>query len=381
LFGPTELLAPITPQEFLTGYWEKRVCHIGGRAPEYYSGVFSIADVDASLLPVRQAVAEPVARPVKHRKSESAEDTGSLYQSFLEGSTINVNFIDRQFPALNRLCRTMEQLFHFPSGANLYLTPPKSQGFSAHYDTHDVFVLQISGEKRWDIWAPTYSLPLRESNQPVPRDLAGPAESILLKPGDLLYLPRGFIHQAYTENEVTLHVTVRVEPLRWLDLAIAALKLTAEQTPALREALPPGFLHDTNLSKTARNHLRDLLGPLVQDSDILAGVTVLGKELTSKLFPLLDNRFETLGAIGSLSQASVLRKRDGTVSFLESANGRLNLYFGGNLTSVPQRVSPALEFIIANDTFTVEAIPGLDESSRLVLARRLVKAGYLTTSS
>ena len=85
---------------------------------------------------------------------------------------------------------------------NAYVTPPSSQGFAPHYDTHDVFVLQISGEKHWLIHAPVHPDPL--STQPwtehraaVARAAtASPSSTRCCAPGDALYLPRGWIHSA-----------------------------------------------------------------------------------------------------------------------------------------------------------------------------------------
>jgi hypothetical protein len=377
-FGPQELLAPLTTQDFLSDYWEKNFCHISGRGPIYYSKVFAIADVDAALFPVRQFVPEPAARAINSRKTETASDAGSLYQSFIDGSSINVNHIDKQFPSINRLCRKLEQLFHFPSGANLYLTPPHSQGFAAHYDRHEVFVLHISGEKRWDIWHPNQLLPLSDSTHPVPKDLGEPLARITLKPGDMLYLPRGWVHQAYSEDATTLHVSVRVEPFRWLDIAVEALRLSADRNEGLRRSLPCRFLDNPEASTIAPELLRDFMGPLVESCDITEALAVLGKQFTRRLMPLLDNRFETLGAIGGLSLESVIGKREGAVTFLEVSDEKVHIYFGGNVVSMPERVLHAINFIVANDTFSVKAIPGLDDASRLVVVRKLIKGGYLT---
>jgi hypothetical protein len=378
LFGPKELFAPQGIDRFLSDYWEKNFCHISGRGSAYYSGVFSIADVDAALFPVRQFAPEPAARAINSRKVESSADAGSLYQRFAEGSSINVNHIDKQFPSINRLCRTMEQLFHFPSGANLYLTPPGSQGFAAHYDRHEVFVLHISGEKRWDIWGPDQLLPLRDSAHPVPKDPGEPLARITLKPGDMLYLPRGFVHQAYSEAATTLHVTVRVEPIRWLDIATEVLRAGADRNEALRRSLPPGYLGNESVSQTAKDLLRPFLGSSIEDSDIVNAISEVSRQFTRHLVPLLDNRFETLGSIAELSLSSVIAKRTGAVTFVEVSGGQVHIYFGGNVVSMPERVLPSVRFIETHDNFVLQTLPGLDDSSRIVLVRKLILGGYLT---
>lgn len=97
-------------------------------------------------------------------------------------------------------------------GANIYLTPPNSQGFAPHYDDIEAFVLQIEGKKEWSLYAP------RSENEKLPRESSGnfqqdeigePIFTQILEPGDLLYFPRGWIHQAKTvQNCHSLHITL-----------------------------------------------------------------------------------------------------------------------------------------------------------------------------
>jgi hypothetical protein len=202
----------------------------------------------------------------------------------------------------------------------------------------------------------------------------------VLQPGDLLYLPRGVVHQAYAEDQVTLHITVSVEPFRWFEVAGAALKAAAVRHLALRESLPAGFLNRPDVIQLARGRLRELLS-MVEESDIDAALAETAKALTGQLTPVLDNRFETLGALSSLCQESVLCRRVGSVGFLEPEGDSLRLHFGGNSVTAPARIRAALEFAMTAGRFAVKTIPGLDAESRLVLARRLVKAGFLTFAS
>lgn len=108
----------------------------------------------------------------------------------------------------------LQEHFHCLVGANVYLTPPKSQGFAPHYDDIEAFVLQIEGKKEWTLYEP------RSEDEKLPRESSGnfeqgeigePYLSVVLSPGDLLYFPRGFIHQAKTvENSHSLHITLSV---------------------------------------------------------------------------------------------------------------------------------------------------------------------------
>lgn len=109
--------------------------------------------------------------------------------------------------------------------ANLYLTPENEKALSPHYDSHDVFALQISGEKHWILYDDTYyKTPLMHGFQPIfQREQLSGAKEITLKAGDLLYMPRGVPHEAYTTDQSSMHITLGVHSTQWLDLFSKAL--------------------------------------------------------------------------------------------------------------------------------------------------------------
>src|SRR5208283_1139855 len=99
------------------------------------------------------------------------------------------------------------------------LTPGNTAGFSPHYDTHEVFVVQVGGRKRWRIYEPPIVLPHR--SQPFVRAGYAPPAPLLeceLCPGDLLYLPRGYVHSATTSEGYSAHVTIGLTVYTWVEL-------------------------------------------------------------------------------------------------------------------------------------------------------------------
>lgn len=96
-------------------------------------------------------------------------------------------------------------------GANVYLTPGNSQGFAPHWDDIDAFILQIEGKKLWRVYPPTEPYPRFSSKDFTEADLeAAPIFEVLLCPGDVLYMPKGFIHQAMAPvgEDHSLHLTL-----------------------------------------------------------------------------------------------------------------------------------------------------------------------------
>lgn len=150
-------------------------------------------------------------------------------------------------PALHKFNATVQEYFHCLVGANVYLTPPNSQGFAPHYDDIEAFVLQVEGKKEWMLYPP------RSENEQMPRESSGnfqqdeigePCFTIVLEPGDMLYFPRGWIHQAKTiPNCHSLHITLSVyQKTSYADLFEELMKDTLkkaiESEISLRQGVP-----------------------------------------------------------------------------------------------------------------------------------------------
>jgi bifunctional lysine-specific demethylase and histidyl-hydroxylase NO66 len=173
-----------------------------------------------------------------------------LVRLFADGSTLVLQALHRVWPPILEFCQRLTAELGHPVQANAYVTPPQNQGFSAHYDVHDVFVLQIEGEKRWRIHQPILESPLRDQPwadrkaQVERRAQEPPLIEALLRPGDCLYLPRGYLHAATALGGVSTHLTLGVHV--WTRYALAeqlmdqALQSLANN-PAVRGSLALGI--------------------------------------------------------------------------------------------------------------------------------------------
>ena len=88
-------------------------------------------------------------------------DMRRVLQEFERGATIVLQALHVTHPPLTAFARELEDELRHPVQVNAYYTPRAAQGLPVHHDTHDVFVLQISGEKRWLVYEPVLELPLR----------------------------------------------------------------------------------------------------------------------------------------------------------------------------------------------------------------------------
>jgi len=173
-----------------------------------------------------------------------------LVRLFADGSTLVLQALHRFWPPILEFCQRLAAELGHPIQANAYVTPPQNQGFSAHYDVHDVFVLQIEGEKRWLIHPPVLESPLRDQPwadrkaQVEKRAQEPPLFDAVLRPGDCLYLPRGYLHAATALGGVTTHLTLGIHV--WTRYALAEQVMhqalqTLAANPAVRGSLALGM--------------------------------------------------------------------------------------------------------------------------------------------
>jgi len=167
-------------------------------------------------------------------------DLPRLLQRFDQGASLVLSQFQETHPPLAKFCRGLERLFLHAVQSNIYLTPPAAQGFRTHFDTHDVLVLQVDGRKRWRVWdGERIERPTRRTPWPGNMPPLGEPHILILEPGDALYIPRGVMHDAATEEGGrSLHATIGFMEPSWSQ-ALRSLIDEAEALDAsLRQSVP-----------------------------------------------------------------------------------------------------------------------------------------------
>lgn len=389
--GLKTFLSPTAPARFFADAWEKIPHRIARKRPRYHEGLISSSDLDAVVAQIRAPAVEALLRVVRQEDKDlrsktvptdgrGAPDRQSLHRWMGEGYTLVLNELDQRWGPISMLARGLEDDFGHRVGVNAYFTPPRSQGFLPHADDHDVFILQIEGTKSWRIYKPLIELPTREIPQEeIRRSLGAPARVLTLGPGDLLYLPRGWIHECSTSRSASLHLTVGVHVFRWLDFAKQALELAAQKNLTLRKALPPRALLNPDSAGSVQEHWPKLLHALnaVDAEEALSGIAA--KFVESGQQPL-DGRFARGGQAENLTLESTVYRRAGMRCIASMQDRVACIRFPGNSVSGPFRIDPALRFIAKTRRFRVKDLPeSLEPGAKLVLVRRLVREGLLST--
>lgn len=385
-----DLIQPFDIQDFETNFWEKQVMHIKRNDPAFFSFLFSIEALDKVLEysrpkggNLRVVKSQQPLNPAIYENQDGSLNLNQLYAAYADGHTIVINEIQRFWDPIKTLVESFRRYISHHVVANLYLTPENEKALSPHYDSHDVFALQISGEKHWLLYEDTYcKTPLLHSFQPVfQREHLTGVREVTMRAGDILYMPRGVPHEAYTTDQSSMHITIGVHSTQWIDFITKSLVSLSQKHIELRKALPIGYLNSTHaklLSADSELNFITILQQIFQKDIVNGSLNILEEEFRIKEQPRPDGHFASLDKINHISLDSLLAKREGLTSKVSNNITGARISFQGNVIKGPSPIASSLEFISQQEgTFSVREIPFLNDENKLKLAKRLVRGGLL----
>jgi len=276
------MISPTSVSDFYKDYWEKKPLHLKRSDPSFYKSVFSTKAFDKIIREQRVLYGKNLDVTSYDGKRETHNPVGRVFPAVLwdfynNGCSIRMLNPQTFHNGVWRLCSTLQDHFHNMVGANVYLTPPGTQGFAPHWDDVEVFMLQLEGKKHWKIYSPRSkeeTLPRFSSGNFEQNEVGTPLLEVDLEPGDMIYMPRGTIHQGNClSDEHSLHITISAYQLNsWTDLLEkllpAALTAASQEDLQFREGLPRDFLlnmgvaHEENKS-SAREQFMDKVKKLM----------------------------------------------------------------------------------------------------------------------
>ena len=382
------LIDPLPAAEFERDYYEQRLLHVRREASPYYAGLLSISDLD-HVLGTHAADCRDIGLvrsdgDVPAR--EYANDAGRIrplevVRHFDDGATVVFNQLQRRVPALARLCAALGRRFSSRVQTNAYLTPPGARGFDPHWDTHDVFVLQVSGAKRWSIHGTPVKLPLRGQRFEPGAPPGEVSREFELGPGSALYLPRGLMHAARSTAEPSLHITLGLTAFTWADFLVESVAAAALEHEALRRNLPRNFIGEDFPAEERRRLLGEKLAFVQSRFDPAAVSRRFADEVLAADAPLFTDLLSRRLGGDRLTLGSRVRRRAGLLTEAAQEGETCLVRFCGREIRLPAGAWPALRFALAADEFAVQDLPDcLDADGKLTLVRRLVREGILQPS-
>jgi ribosomal protein L16 Arg81 hydroxylase len=361
------IVAPLGAERFKAEYLGRRPVHLEGGA-EKWAAVMSwpVLNRLLGMASIWSTVSLPMVLdketipPGAYAAPAVGRDGGQVLrpdplkvQDWLKrGATLVANDIDQLTPELRAFCGAMEGALGGKVQANLYLSSKRRQGFRVHYDTHDVFAVHTMGEKTWFVFEGRAEQPIAH---PLFKDL--PPEhherakgelwkEVRLRPGDLLYLPRGQYHYALAEDGACVHLACGITYPIGLDVVSYLFeRMVAE--PLARANLPQG---DPRALRQRLAALAERIGAVLGDTRALADVE---RFIAGYRYPRAEY---ALPEVIDAAEARWRRKAQG-VRLVEQG-GRAGLVKEGSRQAVeiPLAVKAEVAWVLARPEFTREEL-------------------------
>lgn len=244
----------LTPGDFRAEYFEQKPRHFRGALAER---PFAWSDVDRllqfidprvpmmrmfvnGLLPDQAYTEEFVERGRTRRRLNKAK----FYDLMGKGATLQINWVEDHSVEAKRLCLEVARFAGAQTSGNAYMSFTGDGSFGKHWDTHDVFVMQLIGRKSWRIFSPTFPLPLTyqtndRSGQTCPEEAA---IELIMEEGDVLYVPRGWWHHVIPLRGGSFHLSVGTYAPSVFDYIVqTSAKYLEQQIAARRSFTPAGY--------------------------------------------------------------------------------------------------------------------------------------------
>jgi bifunctional lysine-specific demethylase and histidyl-hydroxylase NO66 len=378
------LLHPLTVETFLNEIWGATHHHVSRNCPQYFDSLLdcsaSVDELVGLFRPDLSLVSLVRGNDKKdqyvYRLAGGGFDAAGVGKDFANGYTVVLESVQRYVRAIASLLHSIEVELNFAAQANAYITPPESQGFVAHYDDHDVLVLQIRGSKIWHLYDADVAPHEMRRQEPVATAALPSPTDVRLEVGDVLYLPRGQVHAAEATSELSVHLTMGLHAPTMLMLLTRALDSLSYSDDRVHTQLPPRYLDDPHVRASLGTLVRDVAEALEQPSVIAEGLGSLEDDLVKRGQPSpVGQAIST--AVGIVGHARV-RKYQPLYSRVADTSDGVALHFAQLVINAAPDHKEALQFLSkSTEPFRVCDLPGLDAAQQTELARTLIVTGFL----
>ena len=425
------LINPYTLDDFKKHCWERAPLFLKRNQKDFYGDLFSTRELENIIKNHDLEYTRNIDIAVyKNDERFTFNSDGKVYPALIwskyqEGCSIRLLNPQTYSKNVWRLCSILQEYFHSFVGTNVYLTPANSQGFAPHYDDIEAFILQLEGKKIWKVYSPLdeeTTLPRHSSKNFKRKDLTSPPiNTFELEPGDLLYFPRGFIHEGRTTStEHSLHITISCSQKHsfgdlFETLMPQAISVAMQEDLDYRESLPVSYLNYMGLvnqeSNDRRrdeflNKIKNLFSKLINYVNVDLAVDHFSKNfIHSALPPVLTNQEKKLTIVEGGESWIGGKVKDGIQLNLDSEiklirygccrlvvedeesvrlyhtleNSRIYQEKEAQYVEIPSDLSIGVEFLINNypSLSTIRQIPLDKLDDRLEIANLLFDKGLI----
>jgi ribosomal protein L16 Arg81 hydroxylase len=298
----------------------------------------------------------------------------SVVAHFRAGATLTWNCLNHHRPGLRALAAAMGTMFATRSEVIAFLTPASRRGLAPHYDPVDVFVVQLEGTKSWRVWPVPAERRGDDAGNLDEARLGTPAIEATLQPGDVLYMPYNCAHVAAAGEQVSLHLSVTVEPRRWSRLLEQVLARLLNEDPAFRGN--PWLRGEDTPAELSAMVAR--LGERLHDIDAAAELRRLIADGVASDGVQVSHQLRDIAAADAIDADSVLARAESTtVQVIQRTDDKVRASIGGAVYSLPARVVDALDALGDGQLSARSLLTGASAELSTRTAQTLVRIGVL----
>lgn len=392
----SQLIHPHSDAAFRADYWESAFLHVSSEQnpnlATLISGLLDLDRLDALLTEVYAADIAPsdlvrmgkdgVLIPPEHYMSSRNGGTAQVDASRVldlhrAGASIILNAVHRRVHAVGQLCREISTEMGVRAHANVYITPPRAQGFPLHFDDHDVFLLQVVGEKIWRLAASTVPLATFEARGAEDLIPQGAESTVTLRRGELLYIPRGMLHEGVTSDSLSAHLTIGMNPLTWAAVMHEAIRRLEHSDPAFRTSVAAAATNP-RIPDGRRATVSDLANRLASSAAIVDGVISDLVDEHLRVETPLRGQLTAIHDPAAVDLSTTIEPNvDISVDIKLSPEHTL-VDFGSGTLRLPAFAETHVKALLTGDARRPQDLPeGLSDEAKLVLVRKLLELGLL----
>lgn len=367
--------------EFINRYYEREHLIVHRDDPQRYAPLLSLEKIDRFIgsADLRGGMVD-LADQARELHREDYVNDGNLIirrdiiRQYQLGATVIMPQLHHSDPTLASFCQAIETKFSAHTQTNIYLTPPDRQGFPIHYDNHDVFVLQVSGEKLWRLYDVAVDTPYRgEGFQRNVHKVGQKRAEFVLRPGDCVYVPRGLMHDANTSgDEPSLHITVGLIVKTWADLMLEAVSQLMVEETGFRRSLPVGHAHHDFDRTDARKTFKALTAMITERAQMDDAFDLLADQFIRSRDQ--DVSRGILEATRPVTEDTVYCRREFVPWRIADDEDLVVLISAGGDSDFDASERAALERAMSGEPFTVKDLP---TENAVEMIRRLTSAGAI----
>jgi ribosomal protein L16 Arg81 hydroxylase len=378
------LISGVSTEEFFAKYHEQRALYCEHSERNRFEELLSVDRIDEIIstteLPpasVQMARKEPPIDRSFYTFKNGNIDRGAVINHYQNGATIILPQLNLADEKLAQFSSSLEKELSCKVQTNAYLTPTSSQGFSTHYDDHDVFIIQVSGKKKWRLYQKPIDNPYSgEKFKAGVYDPGALEQDFILKAGDCVYIPRGLMHDATNiGDEPSLHITVGLLVKKWADLMLEAMSEVALRNSKFRRSLPAGFAVDDFNDTDAKKYFHDLISDFSEEANFEEVFEYFKESFLRLRRP--DYRNQLNLALSSLEKNQSFIRRTNMQALVRSDGNEVIVVAGGGDLHFISGSLKGLKIALSGKKFSIDAFSNISKKEAESIIRKLCAFGLI----